>query len=147
SRPQPPDTLRGFFFGSWDKGILAPFIPQAQSDTWTSDFYACKKTAVADARMDRQETFDLKFNAWHWRLAAEQLLYSHRSIEPATRQPRFMSNLKPMLLACGTEDNVPFNEICANTQRTARLMTMTPGKAIFLAQTGHSLDNERPKFF
>ena len=58
-----------------------------------------------------------------------------------------MSNVKPMLLVCGTEDNVKFNDICGATQRTAPLMTMTPGKALFLNKTGHSLDNERRMYF
>jgi hypothetical protein len=58
-----------------------------------------------------------------------------------------MSNYKPMLLACGTEDEVRYNNICSATQKTAPHMTMTPGKAFFLEKTGHSLDNERKDSF
>lgn len=58
-----------------------------------------------------------------------------------------MSNQKPMLLGCGLEDHVAFNNICPATQTTASLMTMTPGKALFLDKTGHSLDNERRMFW
>ncbi|MEQ1764757.1 MAG: hypothetical protein ABL984_16630, partial [Pyrinomonadaceae bacterium] len=138
---------RAAFFASWDKAILPLVIPMAQSDTWTSDFYPCKKSAVASARLDRQETYDANFLSWHWRLGGEQLLFSHQTINPATNQPLYMSNQKPMLLACGTEDTVAFNDICPATKNTAPLMTMTPGKALFLEKTGHSLDNERRKFF
>ena len=134
-------------FGGWDQPILPILIPMAQSDTWTSDYYRCKKSSVAAARLDRHETYDANFLAWHWRLGGEQLLYSHQTIDPTTGRPRYMSNQKPMFLSCGTEDHVKFNDICPATQRTAPLMTMTPGKALFLERTGHSLDNERRNYF
>ncbi len=147
ARNSPRDNDRALFFAGWDKPIVPMLIPMAQSDTWTSDYYPCKKSVVAAARLDRQETYDPRFLAWRWRLGAEQLLYSHQTIEAATNRPRYMSNLKPMLLACGTEDRVKFNDICPATQSTAPLMTMTPGKALFLDKTGHSLDNERRTYF
>jgi pimeloyl-ACP methyl ester carboxylesterase len=143
--PGPGD--RGTFFRSWDQPIVPLIIPMAQSDTWTSDYYLCKKSSVAGARLDRQETFDPLFLAWHWRLGAEQLLFSHQNIDPHTNQPLFMSNRKPMLLACGLEDHVPYNDICPATQKTASLMKNTPGRALFLDKTGHSLDNERRTFW
>ena len=143
----PTANDRKAFFGSWDDVILPVLIPMAQSDTWTSDYYSCKKSTVAAARLDRHETYDPLFLAWHWRLGAEQLLYSHQTIDPTTNRPRFMANQKPMLLACGSEDHVKFNDICPATKRTAPLMTLTPGKALFLDKTGHSLDNERPEFW
>ena len=141
--PGPGD--RAAFFATWDKAIVPVVIPMAQSDTWTSDFYPCKKSAVAAARLDRQETYDAMFLAWHWRLGGEQLLFSHQTRD-ASGRPLWMSNVKPMLLACGVEDRVPFNDICPATQNTAQQM-LTPGKALFLGQTGHSLDNERRSFF
>jgi hypothetical protein len=144
SRPSAGD--RADFFGSWDKPIVPLIIPMAQSDTWTSDYYLCKKSSVAGARLDRQETYDQLFLAWHWRLGAEQLLFSHQDKDPHTNQPLFMANHKPMLLACGLEDHIPYNDICPATQKTAAQM-LTPGKAVFLGQTGHSLDNERRSFW
>ncbi len=138
---------RADFFGAWDGATAWPIIREAQSGTWTSEYYACKLSSVAAARLDRHETYDAHFLAWHWRLGAEQLLYSHQTTDPTTNRPRYMSNQKPMLLACGLEDQVPYNEICPATQKTAKLMTLTPGKALFLDQTGHSLDNERRTFW
>ena len=150
--PSDPDHLlgnrslrRGFFTG-WDKPIVPIIIPMAQSDTWQSDHYPCKRSMVASARLDRHETYDPRFLAWHWRLGAEQLIYSHQTIDPATREPRFKANTKRMLLMCGVEDNITYNDICGATQRTAPRMTTTPGRAFFLEQTGHSLDNERRDF-
>ena len=147
ARNSPGDGDRAAFFGSWDKPIVELIIPMAQSDTWTSDYYPCKKSSVAAARLDRQETYDPLFNAWHWRLGAEQLIFSHQTKDPMTNQPRFKSNVKPMLLGCGLEDHVAFNDICPATMNTAPLMTQTPGKAIFMDKTGHSLDNERRSFW
>ena len=147
TQPEGGPTARADFFGSWDKAIVPVVIPAAQSDTWTSDFYLCKRSSVAGARLDRQETYDQNFLAWHWRLGAEQLLFSHQNIDPMTHQPLYMSNTKPMLLGCGVEDHVPYNDICPATQATAPHMTTTPGKALFLGETGHSLDNERRSFW
>jgi hypothetical protein len=148
--PRDSPQAAGFrhdFFASWDQAIVPVVIPVAQSDTWTSDFYLCKRSSVAAARLDRQETYDQNFLAWHWRLGAEQLLFSHQNIDPQTGQRLYMLNRKPMLLGCGVEDHVPFNDICPATQATAAHMTMTPGKALFLGETGHSLDNERRSFW
>ena len=142
---QPTVSDRAAFFGSWDKPIVPIIIPAAQSDTWTSDYYQCKKSSVAGARLDRQETYDPMFLAWHWRLGGEQLLFS-QSNPDRNNQPLYKSNFKPMLLSCGVEDHVPYNDICPATQNTAKNM-LTPGKTLFLGQTGHSLDNERPDFF
>lgn len=137
---------RAAFFASWDRPIHEVFIRVAQSDTWASDFYPCKKSSIAGARLDRQETYDRMFLAWHWRLGAEQLLFSHQNRD-ASGQPLFMSNVKPMLLACGVLDDVTGNNICPATQKTAAFMTATPGRAWFLGQTGHSVHDERHRFF
>lgn len=147
ARKTPKAGDRAAFFGSWDKPVLPLVIPMAQSDTWTSEHYPCKKSAIAAARLDRQETYNADFLAWHWRLGGEQLLYSHQTIDPLTNKARYLSNVKPMLLACGLEDTVAFNDICPATQNTAARMVTTPGKALFLAETGHSLDNERRTYF
>jgi hypothetical protein len=106
-----------------------------------------KNQRSAAARLDRHETYNAKFLAWHWRLGGEQLLYSHQTIETDTGKPRYMKNLKPMLLGCGLEDTVAFNDICPATQNTAPKMISTPGKALFLAKTGHSLDNDGGNFW
>jgi hypothetical protein len=141
-------ALRREFFASWDKPIVPILVNMSQSDSWQSEFYPCKQSALVAARLDRHETYDPFFLRWHWRLGAEQLLYSHQSNDAKTPgQARYLSNTKPMLLACGTEDRILFNDICGATQRTVPYMTETPGKALFLLQTGHSVDVERREYF
>jgi hypothetical protein len=56
------------------------------------------------ARIDRQETYDAAFRLWHWRLAAEQLVFSQQLVSPETRHPLYMQNTTPMLLVCGYQD-------------------------------------------
>ncbi len=51
-----------------------------------------------------------------------------------------------MLLACGLEDDFLGAKICSATQAVAQNMTNTPGMAIFMENTGHSLDNEHANF-
>ena len=138
----PQSTDRAEFFGSWDKPLVPLLVP-SQAETWFSDYYLCKHSNLAGARLDRQETYDSMFLAWHHRLAAEQVIYSHRSKDPTTNQPLFMANRKPTLLSCGLEDDFIGADICTFTHQTAQEMTTTPGKALFLGQTGHSIDNER----
>jgi hypothetical protein len=141
-------ALRREFFGSWDKPIVPILVKGSQSDSWLSDHYPCKTSALIAARLDRHETYDPLFLRWHWRLGAEQLLYSHQSNDAKTPgQARYLSNTKPMLLACGTEDRILFNDICGATQRTVPYMSETPGKALFLQATGHSVDIERREYF
>ncbi len=136
-----------FFIGGWDKAIVSLVVPLSQPETWTSDSYPCKAAAIAASRLDRQETYNPLFLSWRWRLAAEQLLYSHQTFELETGQRRYIRNDKRMFLSCGIEDAVPFNHICPSTQTTAPHMKLTPGMARFLPDTGHSVDAERPWYF
>lgn len=141
------DQRQAFFDAAFDAPIAAGTIPISQPQSWMSNTYPCKDGAIIGARFDRLETYDGLFRAWRWRLATEQLLFSHQSIDPLTGQRRIKANYKRTLLACGGDDNVPFNGICSATQATAPHMNTTPGKAIFLNYTGHLVDIERPAFF
>jgi pimeloyl-ACP methyl ester carboxylesterase len=96
------------------------------------------------ARLDRQETYDPKFRLWHWRLGAEQLLFSQQLKALDTNQPLYMQNTTRMLLACGYDDTG--GDLCWHTRAVAWKMTNTPGRALFLHNTGHSIHNERPNW-
>lgn len=135
---------RTLFYGGFDWapafGITEP--PQAQC--WLSDKFNCKQKALVGARLDRHETYDRFFRAWHWRLAAEQLAFSQQQFAPNTKTPLYKTNHKPMLLMCGHDDTC--GKLCEHTRDVASKMTTTPGYARFMRQTGHSLDNEYPSF-
>lgn len=134
-----PARRREFFYKGfeWRAGLLNR---KPQPEEWYRDKWGCKAGHLIGARLDRQETYDKNFRLWHWRLAAEQLIYSHQGVEG--RNPPYLLNTKPALLLCGYEDTG--GDLCAQTRKVAPLMTRTPGKAMFLKNTGHSLHNERP---
>jgi hypothetical protein len=139
-----PAFRRTLFYGGFDWkpafGLGGP--PQAQC--WFSDRWSCKQEALRAARLDRHETYDANFRAWHWRLAAEQLAFSQQQLADGTRQPLYLRNHKRMLLICGHEDTC--GDLCKHTREVAAKMVNTPGYARFMQQTGHSLDNEYPTF-
>jgi hypothetical protein len=141
------DRRRAFFVDGWDKWIAGLIVPMSQPETWTSKAWPCRDSAIAASRLDRHETYDPEFQPWHWRLAAEQLIYSHITHEWSTGEPRYMANDKRMLIACGEEDDVSYNSICDSTWWTAGKMNQTPGRACLLRRTGHSLDGERPRYW
>jgi pimeloyl-ACP methyl ester carboxylesterase len=139
---------RLFFYMAfdWTAGILK-FKPQPQE--WYRDGWEpsrppgadCKAAHIVAARLTRQETYNQYFRLWHWRLAAEQLVFSHQGGAGAPR-PLYLDNKTRMLLLCGYKDTGA--SLCEHTRAVARQMVNTPGKALFLKNTGHSIHNERP---
>ena len=147
-----PVRRREYFYGSfeWDEGdVVAIFSPdnhKPQAQCWFSDNYACKQQVIRADRLDRQETYDDNFRSWHWRLAGEQLVFSHQQnrVEEGPRDPVYMHNTKPTLLFSGQDDKCA--SLGADTVQVAGDMTDTPGFARSLVGTGHSLDNEHPNY-
>ena len=144
-----PGARRSFFYGNFDWqtkvfGLIPVGGGRPQSEYWARDAWPCKHAGVRLARISRYETYNRSFRLWHWRLGLEQLQYSHRSPKPGTAQPLYLSNTKPMLLMCGVDD--VGGDLCKSTQEVAPLMVNTPGYALFLLATGHSIHDERPRF-
>jgi hypothetical protein len=139
-RTESPVARRQFFFTAfdWTAGLLN-FKPQPRE--WYRDGWACKAQLIMAARLERQETYNRNFRLWHWRLATEQIVFSHRG-PGADGRPLFLANRKPMLLMCGYMDTG--GKLCEHTRRVAPQMVNTPGRAIFFRGTGHSIHNERP---
>ena len=142
------ELRRELFYGGfdWDGGdIVAIFSGnnhKPQAACWFSDRWPCKMATILAARLDRQETYDANFRAWHWRLGAEQMAFSHQQYAPGTQEPLYLRNTKPMALFCGVEDVC--GDLCMHTRNVASKMVNTPGFARFMQFTGHSLDNEYP---
>jgi pimeloyl-ACP methyl ester carboxylesterase len=143
-----PELRRELFYGGfdWDGGaIVAIFSGQnhkAQARCWYSDEWPCKESSMLAARLDRQETYDANFRAWHWRLGGEQLAFSQQQFAAGTNKPLYLFNTKQMLLLGGRQDTC--GDLCKYTEDVASKMVNTPGYARFLEHTGHSLDNEHP---
>jgi hypothetical protein len=140
-----PNDRRNFFYAAFDYN---PPSQRAQALYWYRDDWTCKSSNLVGARVDRQETYDPLFRRYHFRLAAEQLAFSHRqnrgpdATRPSLSDPLFLYNKTRALLIAGEEDTG--GDLGAWTNKTAPLMTNTPGLFRFLAHTGHSLDDERP---
>ena len=108
--------------------------------------WPCLASAVIADRIERQDVYNSTYRLDHWRLGTEQLIYSHQT-KDASGKPLYMQNTKPMLLGRGQEDKFNYSDICPTTQTVASQMTSVPGKGQFLEHTGHSIHNERPKYW
>lgn len=137
-----PELRRELFYGGFDWSPAGGMGGPPQAQCWFSDAWQCKQATILAARLDRQETYDANFRAWHWRLGAEQLAFSQQQFAPGTHEPLYLFNTKRMLLFCGDEDAC--GDLCKHTRDVASKLVNTPGYARFLRHTGHSLDNEHP---
>lgn len=143
-----PELRRELFYGGfdWDSGLLVEIFSgkghMPQAGCWFSNNWRCKDAEILAARIDRQETYNANYRAWHWRLGAEQLAFSQQQFVPGTKDPLYLRNTKPMLLFAGYEDVC--GDLGEHTRKVAAKMVNTPGYARFLRNTGHSLDNEHP---
>jgi pimeloyl-ACP methyl ester carboxylesterase len=143
--PEKPGDRAAFFAGVFDKPT-SPVDP-ANPLMWYRDDWPCIKSAIVADRLDRLEMYDPLFRLWHWRLACEQLIYSHQqSNASASAELLYLHNVVPMALLCGTRDAWPYADICPTTQTVSARMVNTPGYAVYVHDTGHSIHNERPNF-
>ncbi len=140
-----PEMRAKFFSEAFDGAVsIGPLmIVPEQPSQWFGKTYPCREEAIRNSKLERYEYYDRNFRLWRWRLAAEQLVYSHQTA-PDRTYPRYLDNVKPTLLACGEEDNFAFSNICSATMDVAKKMRQTKGKFVLFKKTGHSIHNERP---
>ena len=106
------------------------------------DFAECKSALIAGARADREEIYCPEFRRCHWRIALEQMLFSHR-----VPRPNSAKILGRTLLAVGSGDNYNYSNIYDAAQKIAVDMVNTPGRTLWMNKTGHSFHVERPREF
>jgi pimeloyl-ACP methyl ester carboxylesterase len=152
ARSKEPEALRSradYFFDAYDYTL--PFVNRKSPELWYSkDWVPCKDFHIAASRIARQEIYNANFRRWHWRLAGEQLVYSHvdRFIRgDPNSHLRYEDNTVRQLLVAGEDDDFKFSNIFPATQKLAKRMVNTPGRSLFLAKTGHSIHVERPRYF
>jgi len=151
-RANDPETERSradYFFDAFD--YTMPVVLGKPPELWYSDDWGvCKDFHIAGSLTARQEIYNSSFPRWHWRLAAEQLVYSHfdRYVRgDRTSHIRYEDNTVRQLLVAGAHDDFQFANIFPATQFLADAMVNTPGRSLFLAKTGHSIHIERPRYF
>jgi len=154
-----------FYKSSINKFFYEEFAGQkigriAQSDHWYSKNWPCRETAKESSHRGIYEIYNKTFRRWHWRVAHEQLIYSHWDsgttdphIDPDPRNDahagpaRYTQIMSRMLLATAHDDDEMPEKIFSNTKALADAMTMVDGTTLFVKDTGHSIPTERPVFF
>lgn len=139
--PESGETRRLYFYHVFYHN-LREYTLRPQPEYWyrDDDYEPCKTRLITGARADRQEIYNTRFRQWHWRLAVEQLFYSHRR---ARTHNSGMSGR--LLLTSGTGDNYPFTHIHNATTELGAELISTPGRLLSLDHTGHSIYIERPE--
>lgn len=119
------------------------FVSTTSSQWWNPRF-PCHDRVLENSLLDRHEVYSPRYRHWYWRLAMEQLIYSHQSA-PNLSGNRFDLNRTRQLILAGSEDNFPFARIFHNTVEMATQMHQTPGALRLMSNTGHSIHTERPR--
>jgi len=116
---------------------------------------------IAAARLEQQEVYHWAYRRWHWRLGTELLLFSFHNDDwlgkarkaSGAKPANYLGIRKPTLLAASQDDDwnvgpgLHWENRWSRTQEIANLMRNTPGYTLYLADTGHSIHNERPVLF
>jgi pimeloyl-ACP methyl ester carboxylesterase len=154
-----------FYKSSINKLFYEEFAGQkigriAQSDHWYSNDWPCREAAKESSHRGIYEIYNEIFRRWHWRVAHEQLIYSHWDsdttdphIDPDPRNDaaagpgRYTQIKSRMLLAMAHDDDRMPEKIFSNTKTLASAMTMVEGTTLSVTNTGHSIPTERPIFF
>ncbi len=118
------------------------FAVKPQGEYWYRDdgWEPCKTLYLAGSREDRRELYSENFRRWHWRVALEQMLFSHR--HPVSRLEKLRARI---LIMAGEGDDYPWTHIHDSTRDMAMLCINTPGALRRLKNTGHSIHDERPQ--
>jgi hypothetical protein len=123
-----------------------------QSDEWLRpECLAHYDAGIATRNFTQQleERYSSIRRRTHWRVAFEQLLFSHQDEVAASRgQKCYERSSVPTLLIAGGDDTVDRTtgfDIVGGVRTIAPKMS-NPGRAVIIENTGHSIDHERPKW-
>jgi hypothetical protein len=144
------DSRRDYFHEVYDKVVIPIVLPMTQPDLWyRAGWEPCKRLHITGSRLARREVYSANLRKWHWRVAGEQLIYSHVDRVDRwdnTSSWRYELNVVSHLLIGSALDNFVGSNIFDATRKLADLMATTPGTSLFLHSTGHSVHFERPRY-
>jgi pimeloyl-ACP methyl ester carboxylesterase len=130
----PPQPIM-WYRDDWPPGALVrlPGYPPLVS------FYVgvTKAVYIQEALWDRLEVYNTNFRQWHWRICEELLGFSFDALAPNIN--------KPLLLMVGELDDYPDVHFFGYVKDFASTLN-GPGLGLTVADTGHSIHNERPHF-
>jgi alpha-beta hydrolase superfamily lysophospholipase len=127
--------------------VFGPPIHGAEpvSQRWyRAGWEPCKGLLIEGATRFQDEIYGPELRRLHWRAAHEVLLFSHRDPDPGGDRPRYATVRARLLLAAGAADDA-FPEFLFSRAREVAA-AMPSARTLFLADTGHSIHNERPRF-
>jgi pimeloyl-ACP methyl ester carboxylesterase len=141
---------REYFEDVFERVVVPLLVHHTQPSMWYRASWEPHKTArIAQSRRERYEIYGPSFRRWHWRVAGEQLVYSHIDREDRsspTSPARHAQNTVRQLLVAGALDDFPGSNIYTATRELASRMKGVPGRSLFVLDTGHSIHCERPRF-
>jgi hypothetical protein len=143
--PENRDTSRAEYMQQVFYYSFRTIDVRPQPEYWyrdDADFAECKSALIAAARADREEMYCPEFRRCHWRIALEQMVFSHRV--PRENSAKILGRT---LLAVGSGDNYNYSNIFDAAQKIAVDMVNTPGRTLWMNKTGHSFHVERPREF
>lgn len=119
---------------------------RTQPEMWYRDSLGCRAHHIRQAIADRRELYSAAYRRWHWRLAHEQLIFSHVAL--ATGPGPWAQIRGPLLLVAGAHDNFMWTHIYERTRDLARRLGTNGvrGVCLLVKDTGHSIHDERPGF-
>lgn len=132
------DSRKSFFTG----GLLGV---RTQADYWyRGGWRPCKRILIEEGLKQLSEVYEARFRRWHYKVAFEQLIFSHIERVPGASGRWFERIEVPLLLVAGRDDNSVPVKTYDFLQRLAPHLTM-PGETLFFMHTGHALHSERPR--
>jgi pimeloyl-ACP methyl ester carboxylesterase len=140
SEEEMSDRRKDFIHFQFDRPILGVLGGRPQASMWYREGWPLKPSFLAAARRKRQEVYNVDYRRWTYRLSYDQLQFSHKDRALGVPYSRIRV---PTMLAAGDADNFGFAHIRDRTIE-ANLRMSAPGRTYVLANTGHSIHNERP---
>lgn len=132
------DSRRDYFVG----GLMSL---GNQASYWYRDGWRpCQTRFVDEGLAQIGETYDGRLRRWHYRVAYEQLVFSHIEPAPGETEPRFRAITAPVLLMTGAEDNSVPMKTWDFVRRLSPHLEMA-GQTVYLENTGHAMHSERPR--
>lgn len=118
---------------------------RTQPEMWYRDAFQCRPRHISRVIAGRREVYDEHYRRWHWRLAHEQLVFSH--VRPRRGAPPWKRIRGPVLLVAGEHDDFPWTHIYSRTRDLAANLggAGVRGRCVLLGDTGHSVHDERPR--
>ena len=147
-KPEDDGSRADYFHQVYDRQPLPAVIKQ-QPEYWYRDGFDAKEFQVRLSRYARHEIYNENYRQWHWRVACEQLIYSHfdNIRHGVGSDAKFYENITARtLLIAGEDDNYPFVGIYDGTKTLGAAMTTTEGRLLLIKDAGHSIHFEHPRF-